>query len=354
MDAHEVEARDNRALTVLLEREAELVERFRPGNEPAVVGPEPSGEEDGAKARQVDFLGRLRVERRRRVGLRHVHPLRGDDLADEVHELLVALVAPGGRLAQIRCEPGTTAGRADEMPRQGHPSLAQGPEVEISTSPVPGHQDVSEEPRGRARQRLETGVQEAARGRPPDEIVAAHPARRPGRLSAGHDDLASGIVQLLGELAAGLPAADNQHRPWRELTLVPVVRDVQLEQARWQRRCGRRAVRAPVGACGDDDRVRVHVARRGSQGQATSGTRRQGVDGDAFPDGGAEIVGAALQVLNDLVARHEAIRVGPVVATPRQLRRPVGRHEAKLVPAVPPGLTDAIPFQDDVLHTGVQ
>ena len=62
MNAHEVEAGDDRALTVPLEREAELVERLRPGNERAVVGPEPSGEQDGAKAGEVDLLGRLRVD----------------------------------------------------------------------------------------------------------------------------------------------------------------------------------------------------------------------------------------------------------------------------------------------------
>jgi hypothetical protein len=213
VDTHEIEAGDDRALTVPLQRETELVERLRPGNERAVVGPEPSGEEDGAKAGEVDFLGRLRVERRRWVGLGHLDATLGDDLADEIHELLVALVAPGDRLAQIRCEPGTTAGRTIQVPHQGHTSLAQGPEVQISTAVVPGHQHVAGEPSGRARQGLEGGVQVAARSRPPDEIAAVDPARRPGGLPAGQDDLASGIVQLLGELAAGLPASDDQNGP---------------------------------------------------------------------------------------------------------------------------------------------
>ena len=58
--------------------------------------------------------------------------------------------------------------------------------------------------------------------------------------------------------------------------------------------------------------------------------------------------GVALQVGDDLVARHEAVGVVAVVGAAGELHRPVRRHQAEAVPAPAPGLADATLLEDDV------
>src|SRR5207249_7699707 len=59
--------------------------------------------------------------------------------------------------------------------------------------------------------RSETGLDD-----PPDQVVAAHAPRRPGRPAAREEDFAPGMVQLFGHLAPRLAAADNEHGAFGE------------------------------------------------------------------------------------------------------------------------------------------
>ena len=110
---------------------------------------------------------------------------------------------------------------------------------------------------------LDRIIEEAGLEDPPDEVVIAEPARRPRRPPAREEDLAAGLVQLLGDLAARLAAADDQHRPGGQLARIAVVLDVDLEQVRRERRRAGRPVRALVGAGAQDHRPRLERPVRG-------------------------------------------------------------------------------------------
>jgi hypothetical protein len=58
----------------------------------------------------------------------------------------------------------------------------------------------------------------------------------------------------------------------------------------------------------------------------------------------------AVQVRDDLVFLHEAVRVGPVVGMPRQRTLPVRRDEAKRVPAlVAPRVGNGVLFEHEMI-----
>src|SRR5262249_28610063 len=59
-----------------------------------------------------------------------------------------------------------------------------------------------------------------------------------------------------------------------------------------------------------------------------------------------------LEVADDLVARHEPVRVVAVVRVARQLHGPVRRDEAEALPAPAPGLADPAALEHDVADAG--
>ena len=61
----------------------------------------------------------------------------------------------------------------------------------------------------------------------------------------------------------------------------------------------------------------------------------------------------ALQVADDLVARHEAVGVVAVVVAAREPDVPIRRDETEAVPAPPPRLPHPAPLEDDVGHAGL-
>jgi hypothetical protein len=105
-------------------------------------------------------------------------------------------------------------------------------------------------------------------------------------------------------------------------------------------------MRPPVGAGRDDEEVGSDVALGRPQHEAVAAAF-DAFDVDSLAHGRAG--GVALEVADDLVPRHEPVRIGPVVGAARQLHGPVRRHETEAVPAITPGLADAAPLEDDVL-----
>src|SRR3989337_111747 len=71
---------------------------------------------------------------------------------------------------------------------------------------------------------------------------------------------------------------------------------------------------------------------------------------DPFADRQRERVAIPLQVGDDLIARHESVRVVAVVWPVRKLDGPVRRDEAEGVPSVAPALPDASGLEHDMLN----
>ena len=66
-------------------------------------------------------------------------------------------------------------------------------------------------------------------------------------------------------------------------------------------------------------------------------------------DRGAEALRVALEMGDDFVSGHEAVRVVSCVLAAGQLQVPVGRHEAEAVPPVSPALPHPSPLEHDVV-----
>src|SRR6187402_3598203 len=118
VNAEEEEPRDDGALAVGLEREAELVERLRRRHPRAVVRPKPGREEHDADAPQVEPLRPPPVERRRLLEARIVEPALPDEGVDEPAEQAVPLVAPRDALREVRREARPAVLRAEEVARE--------------------------------------------------------------------------------------------------------------------------------------------------------------------------------------------------------------------------------------------
>src|SRR2546426_9155071 len=158
-------------------------------------------------------------------------------------------------------------------------------------------------------------------------------------------------MQLFGDLAARLPAAEDQHLAMRQRLRIAVVLRIDDVNSRRQCRDGRRSMRLLVRAGGENDSARAHLAVVGVKQERAISSDLESRDVDAFAHGRAERAAVSLQMTDDVVARHIAVRIRAVVCAAGELHRPVRRDEAETVPATAPGLADAASFEDDVLDT---
>src|SRR5262249_56562289 len=107
-------------------------------------------------------------------------------------------------------EPEPTVRNSEEVAREHDAAGLQRTEMEVAATAVTGRQEVREEASLRSGQRLDGGVEKARLERPPGEVAVADPARQPERAAARHDGVPSRLVELLGDLAARLAAADDE------------------------------------------------------------------------------------------------------------------------------------------------
>ena len=113
----------------------------------------------------------------------------------------------------------------------------------------------------------------------------------------------------------------------------------------------RRAVRSLVRAAADHHGAGGQLALGGVEAESAARLGRELVHLDALVDLRAEALRPALEVVDDVVARHVAVGVVAVVGRARQPHRPVRRHEAERLPARAPALADLAALQHDMLHT---
>src|SRR2546423_6651106 len=90
-------------------------------------------------------------------------------------------------------------------------------------------QDVGEEPVGRVAQRAQRRIPEAGLDDPPYKIPITKPPGRPERPTAGDHDLAAGLMELLGNLTAGLPASHHENAARRQRRSAEVTLDIDDE-----------------------------------------------------------------------------------------------------------------------------
>jgi hypothetical protein len=175
----------------------------------------------------------------------------------------------------------------------------------------------------------------------------------PGSPPAGQDHAPPRQVQLLGDLAAGLSAADDEHGPVGERAGIAVLRAVHDGQPPRQLLSSARHVRGLVGAGRHDDGASGDRPSPGLE-EPRPGRRpghRTNVDPAAHRD--SEGLAIRLQVLHDVVPRQEAAGIGAGVRAPGKPDRAVWRDQAEAVPAPCPGRTDTVALQDGVLRASL-
>ena len=234
----------------------------------------------------------------------------GDELPDEIHQLRVPLVTPGDALAEVRREAGAAAVGAEEVPEHGDAQLAQRAVVKVVAAAGSRRLHVGEQPSSGSGNDS-TVVEEPRLERPPRQVPATEPAGEPRSPPTGQGDITACQVQLLGDLAPRLAAADDQHRTRRQFRRVAVVLDVDLQQILRER--GRSWPVGPlVGAGAEDHCPGDDLAGRRLEEETTFGPGPSEVA--SMPSRtGAPNPAVALEVRHDLVPWHEAVGVAAVV-----------------------------------------
>ena len=139
------------------------------------------------------------------------------------------------------------------------------PESQVVPTPMAGRRDVRPEAGRGAREGGNGRVEESGLDEPPDEIPIADAARSPGRPATRQHDVATGLVQLLGDLAAGLAAPDHEHAAGRQRFGVPIVLDIDLREICRQAGCPGRPMRSLEGTVGKDQAGSMPTSLREGQ-----------------------------------------------------------------------------------------
>lgn len=157
-------------------------------------------------------------------------------------------------------------------------------------------------------------------------------------------------MEILGYLAAGLPSADHEYLPRRQLIGVAVLRRVQLHNARGQPLGHPRRQRHLVRPGREHDLLGGQLAVARGDPIAPLGLVPQPGRGDALGERDIEELHIVLDITDDVLAHHEALGIVPLVREAGQLTLPVRRYQTEGVPApVSPITTRAVPLEHDVV-----
>lgn len=231
---------------------------------------------------------------------------------------------------------------------QRHAADGELPQIDVAAAVAPRDVVVGGLPLGEAARR-DRHVVQAHLGEPGHAVPAPVEPGDTGCPAHGEVHVAALDVQVLGDLGARLPGADDEHRPLRQLARVAVLVRVHMRDRRGDvlRPVGHHGLVVPTGGGGDG--VGGDHPGRGDDGEAALRPLLDPDDLDALRDGSVEGVGIRPHPGVDLVARHEPVGVRAVVRVSREPAVPVRRDEREGVPpAVAPLVGDLVTLDDEV------
>src|SRR6266851_9837796 len=185
---------------------------------------------------------------------------------------------------------------------------------------------------------------------PPGDVLTPVAARKSSTARGGQVDLPPALVQILGDLAACLACAYDQHGAGRKHLRVTVLTGVHLADVQWQSgtRCGK--LRRWESACCEHHSASFerHLLCL-YQVAVTSWLLSDRCDSDATPKGGVKGRSILLEVRHDVLSWQKAIWIVALIRKARKLCHPVRRVEGERIPTpAPPGLTHPTLFQHEV------
>ena len=267
--------------------------------QPRVVGAEPGGPEHRLEALgdEVDQDPRVLVDPRR-LGTRSL--VVAGRLVDRVEQALELEVGEVADVAQRAGERGGAAvHRREASDERGAP---RGEGVEVEVGPVGRSDELGRGDVPRAHEVVDLVValvEPAELAEPPHDVAVPVGPRHADVLTHGDRHLAPGAQQLVGELEAGGRGADDEHAAGPQLVGTLVVERGDLVERVRQRRRHRRHPRVVEGAAGDDDRVRLPAPGVGLDQIAVAGQARHRRDGGVRAHGRVDVVGVALEELDE-------------------------------------------------------
>ncbi len=230
---------------------------------------------------------------------------------------------------------------------QAHAIAGEPVQVKGMPTILAGDLRVGAEARLRGRELRRGAVQEAGQVEPIEDIAPPVAARRPPGFAGGEVHLSPGLVQLLGNLAAGLPRPGDQHRSRRQGGRVAILPRVELQDARGDARRVSRDLRLLEHAAGNHHVAGAQVAAGGFDPVAML-QRLNRCHCHAVFHRKVVAAGIVLEMAHNLLAPHVSVRLVAGVLAARQTERPVGRDQCEGIPAViPPGMSGLGGFLED-------
>src|SRR5471030_1872695 len=171
-------------------------------------------------------------------------------------------------------------------------------------------------------------------GEPVDHVAASVKARATRRFAYGEDYLATGQMQVFRDLRAGLPRSDHQHRALGQSLRVPIFRRLDLFDGTRQAFRHARHDGRVITARRDHDLIRRELPLAGGHAEAAFGVTRDPLHFHVFDYGGIDGANEAIEILDDLVFLHEAVRIVARIGVAGQRTLPVRCDEAERVPAL--------------------
>ena len=288
---------------------AALVERV--DVQPAVVGAEAGGPDDRGDPGSGQVELEHGVGEAFRVGaehacfrlLRQVEAVAGDVGVGLVEQREQVRVAGGDVAREVGCEPHPAVDEGVRAADHRDPGRGELAEVDGVTAVGPAHRDG--DVFGALGRRREVPLAEDPQ--PPDEVAAAIATRRSVVRADGQPDLAAGAAQLVGDLHAGRPRADDEHSAVGQLRRVAVVARVQLGESGGLRN-DRRDHRHLEWPGRRDDVARLELAVGGLDGEAGPvGVAHDTGDLHAGANGRIDELGVGDEVVGDVVLRREVV-----------------------------------------------
>ena len=188
----------------------------------------------------------------------------------------------------------------------------------------------------------------------PENDVATTVAPRHAAIAAGgEEDLAAAERKILGDLAAGVAAADHEHGAGSEVACVAVVRAVDLSDTRRQPGGKRRTFRDIEIAGGGNDVAGLDDALRRMDVEAAAGVWLDGVHGSSALQRQRLTVGIGQHRRDKFVPGHGAFGTRAAVGLARHHREQVrGVHPEAVPPLGQPSLARAAFLEYHVAKSG--
>ena len=186
---------------------------------------------------------------------------------------------------------------------------------------------------------------------PIHHIASAIKARAAWRFAYGEHHLAAGQMQVLGNLRTGLPRAHHQYRPFWQRLRIAILRRLQLHDLRWQSLCHAWHDRRVVSARCHHHVVSREITLRGGHRIGTVLLALHAADLGVLEQRRIDHRNEPIEVSDDLVLFHEAVRIVAGIRVARQCALPVRRDETERIPTLlAPGVRDGLLFEHKVIE----